>query len=63
MTMTDLTTMDAAQILGVTRIRVCQLCIQGRIPGARRFGRDWCIPSSGLRTYFELRQKSREKKL
>ena len=38
------TTAEAAHILGVSEGRVRQLLNEGRIEGARHFGRDWAIP-------------------
>lgn len=35
---------EAAEKWGVSERRVNQYCAQGRIPGASRFGRSWCIP-------------------
>jgi hypothetical protein len=35
----------AARVLGLTSKRVRVLCSQGRIPGARLFGRMWQIPA------------------
>jgi len=37
-------TCEAALLLGVTASYVRRLCRDGRIAGARRIGRDWCIP-------------------
>ncbi len=37
-------TADAAERLGLTRLRVQQLCQQRRIKGARLMGRVWMIP-------------------
>ncbi|GMU72227.1 MAG: hypothetical protein AMXMBFR42_16860 [Burkholderiales bacterium] len=35
---------DAAKILGVTDARVRQLCIAGRIEGAKKIGSVWLVP-------------------
>jgi hypothetical protein len=38
-------TKDAAIELGLSRIRVQKLALQGRIRGAYQIGSVWCIPS------------------
>ena len=43
--MTLITTTEAATELNVTRRRILQLCLGGRIKGARKFGPAWMIPS------------------
>lgn len=45
MAQTFLTCKEAAAELNVTDGRVRQLLMEGRIWGARKFGRDWLIPS------------------
>ena len=45
-----LTTDVVAQHLGVTAIRVEQLCRAGRLP-AHKLGRDWVIKSSDLAAF------------
>ncbi len=40
-----ITVAQAAKILGVSRVRVCQLCRAGRIEGANQFGNAWMIPT------------------
>jgi len=35
---------EVAAVLGVSRQRIHQLIVEGRIPAARRLGRDWLIP-------------------
>ena len=41
----DVTTVQAAKQLGLKDSRVRQLCIEGRIVGARKAGGTWFIPS------------------
>ena len=43
-----LNTQQAAALLGITRRRVVALLKAGRIPGARKLGRDWIIPEDSL---------------
>lgn len=40
-----LSTSEYAAKLGVTPMRVRRLCQDGRIPGAKKIGRDWVIPA------------------
>lgn len=40
-----LTAAQAAQVLGLSRERVSDLCRRGRIRGAVRAGRNWAIPN------------------
>ncbi|MDO4549496.1 MAG: DNA-binding protein [Clostridia bacterium] len=35
---------EASGKWGVSKRRVNQYCVQGRIPGLARFGRSWAIP-------------------
>ena len=39
-----LTTTEAAERLGVSRVTICRWCRQGRFPGALKFARAWYIP-------------------
>lgn len=39
---------EAARILGVDEETVRRWCRQGKIPGVKRFGRDWRIPRSEI---------------
>lgn len=39
-----MTIKQAAEKWGVTPRRVQALCVEGRIDGAMKFGRDWAIP-------------------
>jgi hypothetical protein len=39
-----ITTAEAAERFGVSAVRVTQLCRQGQVPGALRFGHAWMIP-------------------
>jgi hypothetical protein len=43
--MKEMTTKEAAEKWGVTSRQVQLLCVQGRIPGAVRFGHAWAIPA------------------
>lgn len=43
-----ITTNQAAAALGVTPVRVRQLCQSGILPTARRHGRDWLIDRRDL---------------
>ncbi len=43
-----MTTTEAAAELGVTRARIRQFIAEGRLPGARKAGRDWLIPRDAL---------------
>lgn len=42
----DLSVTQFAQREGVSRVRVLQLLAEGRIPGARKVGRQWIIPGT-----------------
>lgn len=35
---------DAAIIWGISEKRINALCLEGRIPGAEKFGNAWAIP-------------------
>lgn len=35
---------EAAERLGISKKWILALCAQGRIPGARKIGRQWVIP-------------------
>jgi hypothetical protein len=35
---------DAAAALGISPVRMRQLCQQGRVHGAEKIGRDWMVP-------------------
>lgn len=41
-----LTIKEVAEKWGVTPRRVQRMCADGKIPGAKKFGRDWAIPTS-----------------
>ena len=43
--MESLTVQQAAEKWGLSPRTVQQLCIQGRIPGAQKFGKSWAIPA------------------
>jgi excisionase family DNA binding protein len=51
-----LTTLQAAKIMGRTRVRVWQLIKSGRIK-AVYIGRQWLILPESLRTYMEIRSR------
>ena len=40
---------EAAERWGVSEGRICQYCLRGRIPGAKRLGGAWVIPESADR--------------
>ena len=40
-----ITTVEAARRLGLSRQWIFKLCAAGRVPGARKDGRDWLIPA------------------
>ena len=40
-----LTIKEIAEKWNVTPRRVQKMCAEGRIPGAKKFGRDWAIPA------------------
>lgn len=43
-----LTTEEYAKKLGIDPSRVRRLCEAGRIPGAKKIGRDWIIPENAV---------------
>ena len=43
--MESLTVQQAAEKWGLAPRTVQQLCTQGRIPGAQKFGKSWAIPA------------------
>jgi len=48
---TLLSTLDAAEILDVTRQHVSRICKAGQLPGAKQLGRTWVIPKSSIDAY------------
>ena len=40
-----ITIKEVAEKWNVTPRRIQRMCAEGRIPGARKFGRDWAIPA------------------
>jgi hypothetical protein len=36
----------AAEILNLSTARLRQLCAKGRMPGAKKIGRDWLLPKT-----------------
>lgn len=44
-----LTIKEIAEKWGITPRRVQKMCSEGRIEGARKFGRDWAIPANAER--------------
>ena len=44
-----LTVREAAEKWGLSRGRVNEYCIRGRIPGAKKTGRAWAIPAEAER--------------
>jgi len=49
----------AAGRVNASRIR--QLCISGRFPGARKFGRDWLIPDDAAQVWLTVDRDRRRK--
>lgn len=41
--MSRMTLVEAAEIAGISAVRLRKLCQEGRIKGARKVGRDWTI--------------------
>ena len=39
-----ITIKEQAELWGITPRRIQKMCIDGLIPGATKFGRDWAIP-------------------
>ena len=42
---------DAADILGIKRARISQLCNEGRFPGQVKIGHFWLIPRAAVAGY------------
>ena len=40
-----LTIQEVAEKWGITTRRIQVLCSEGRLPGAKKFGRQWAIPA------------------
>jgi hypothetical protein len=65
-TMEIMTTTEAVQYALDAGVRITYTGIvgaaqHGRIPGARKFGRDWVIPLAGMIYYLEHRSTQRPK--
>lgn len=45
---------DAAEMLGLSRVRVQELVLQGRFNGAFQIGRTWLIPRESVENYKPL---------
>lgn len=43
-----ITIVEAAKRLGVTRQWLYKLCADGRLPAAKRYGRQWIVPAGKL---------------
>lgn len=54
-----LTIQEVAKKWGITSRRVQVLCSEGRLPGAKKFGRQWAIPAD-LEKPEDARIKSRK---
>ncbi len=54
---------EAAQILGITRIRVAVLCKQGRFEGAEKIGSVWIIPRNSVLNFTRLPPGLKPKKI
>lgn len=46
-----MTTTEAAKFLGYHSDSVCNLCINGKLPGAFKFGKSWAIPKESVYKY------------
>lgn len=57
--MESLTARQAAEKWGLAPRTVQQLCTQGRIPGAQKFGKSWAIPANAARPE-DLRRNKQE---
>lgn len=57
--MESLTARQAAEKWGLAPRTVQQLCTQGRIPGAQKFGKSWAIPANAARPE-DLRRSKQE---
>jgi excisionase family DNA binding protein len=42
---------EAAAATGIPHTTIQNACQRGRIPGAKPFGREWAVPTRGLREY------------
>jgi len=55
---TNITAHKAAERLGISYGRICQILRQDRIPGAHKpGGRDWQIPRAGLEAFAALERR------
>lgn len=50
-----MTTTEAAQHLGYDPDYICSLCINGKLPGATKFGKVWAIPEKSIIKYPQMR--------
>ena len=57
------TTKELAQAGNVSNARVRQLCKDGKLPGAKHFGRDWMIPDNAARYWLEHGRRWKKKKI
>ena len=46
-----MTTTEAAKYLGYHSDSVCNLCINGKLSGATKFGKSWAIPRKSVEGY------------
>lgn len=53
-----LSAIQAAEVIGVNRSRVLQLCREKRLKGAQKLGTFWAIPASSAREYADTRSKN-----
>lgn len=44
-----ITVKEASERWGITERRICKLCVEGRIPGAAKFGWSWAIPADAAK--------------
>ncbi len=49
---------EAGVRLGISDARIRRLCLDGRIPGAWKMGRDWMIPEPVIKKMAENRKRA-----
>jgi excisionase family DNA binding protein len=55
------TTKEAAEILGLSEARVRQLCQSGELK-SQKFGRDWHVKKSAIKSYLNKKNKKGDKR-
>ena len=56
------TSRQLAEVGGVNRSRIRQLCIEGRFPGAFKLGNSWVIPDEDARVWLDSDRDRRRKR-